>query len=75
VIDLVEGYDCREFLVGEGVDDLLYRFVGPMLQRLFQRQPIQTSRNDLGRTAVPRKLILQRFNRSRFCLTRQSSCI
>jgi len=66
VIDFVERNDCGKLLVREGVDDLADSLVRPVFKGLLQSQSVQTSCHDLGRTAVPGELVLQRFHSSCF---------
>lgn len=59
MVDLVEGDDGGELLVGEGVDDPVDGLVAPALERLLQAQPVQSARDDLGCTSVSGELRLE----------------
>lgn len=67
VIDFVERYDGGKLLICESVDNLADSLVRPMFKGLLQSQSVQTSCHDLGCTAIPGELVLQRFHSSGFC--------
>lgn len=62
VVDLVEGEDGGEFLVGEGADDGADGFGGPVLERLFEFEVVEGAGYGLGGAAIAGELVLEGFD-------------